>query len=116
LGFSDVYGDYSRFNVHEDMLPGELIAEYDIKDCYPGFYKMDDLLSGELHDPIIQMEWNMIDCGWNDGEGTKMLPHDVVIGVCPNGNVVVQVVVFRTTAGYDKYLKDGIVIFDDKEL
>ena len=41
--------------------------------------------------------------------------YDINIAICKNNACIVQVLVFRTKEGYDKYKKDGVLIFDHKE-
>lgn len=98
------------------MLDTEIITKYSIDATYDRISRMDDLFSGNEYDPAVLAEYDATECGLAEDKNNRRLPFDVVTAVCPNGNVITQVVVFRTMDGYEKYLRDGVVIFDDKEL
>jgi len=102
------------------MLTHELIGKYNIKmiNGKPAIYdtisRMDDLFSESINDPYLAAQMNADECGFNKDKDGALLPYDITVAVCPNGNIITQIVVFRNYEGYDRYLADGIVIFDDK--
>jgi len=96
------------------MLTAEIVATYQIDATYDRISRMDDLYSESINDPHLVAQMDADYCGYNRDADGNMLPNDIVVAVCPNGNVVVQIVVFRNYEGYNRYLADGIVIFDDK--
>ena len=108
------------------MLTAELIVQYGIDSVHNRVSRMDDLFSGVAFfcndegdvlasDPVEIAKIDTENCHLAEDKDGNRLPYDIVVAICPNGNVVTQIIVFRTFAGYEKYLRDGIIIFDDKE-
>ena len=89
------------------MLTATLIYRYGIAATYDSYAAADELFSGGGNDPVLSAE-NM---AYDIAVGGYF---DVTVAVCPNGTVVTQVIIFRNKVGYDKYLRDGIVLFDQK--
>lgn len=98
------------------MLTAEVVVRYSIDACYDRVSRMDDLFSESINDPYLNAQMDVDYCGYNKDKDGNFLPYDISVAVCPNGNIITQVIVFRNYAGYDRYLADGITIFDDRGL
>lgn len=41
--------------------------------------------------------------------------YDINVAICKDNKCVVQILVFRTKEGYERYKEDGVIIFNDSE-
>lgn len=96
------------------MLTAKIVSRYHIDASYDRISRMDDLFSESINDPYLVSQMDADYCGYNKDKDGNRLPYEITVAVCPNGNVITQVMVFRNYEGYDRYLADGITIFDDK--
>ena len=91
------------------MLTASQIARYSIAATYDSYAAVDELCSGEGNDPSLSAENLAYDL-------SKGCFFDISVAIAPEHKVVTQIIVFRTKQGYERYLRDGIKIFDQKEL
>lgn len=90
------------------MIIQELKDKYHIKGTYNSYYReIEYLFSGYVLDPEFQMEANV--------EAENIKYWDVVYAFGPRNTVMTQMIIFKDKEGYDNYIKDGIVIFEDKQ-
>jgi hypothetical protein len=97
------------------MIRAEDVHRYRIDGCYDLITRIDGLYSETEHDPDLIARLTADEQGWLKDSSGKDLPYDVVPAICPEGKLIVQVIVFRDYDGYTRYLADGITIFDDRE-
>jgi len=91
------------------------IDNYRVDGCYDLITRIDGLYSETERDPDLLARLEADANGWLKDPVGNQLPHETVSAVCPEGKLIVQVIVFRDYDGYTKYLADGITIFDDRE-
>lgn len=95
------------------MISASLIQRYGVRAVWDTTGVVDDLFSGSVNDPHL----DALDFGMeNKREGEKI---DITFAVGPRNDngyttLVSQVIVFRDGQGLDRYLRDGITIFDDR--
>lgn len=92
------------------MLTASQIARYSIAEAsFDSYEAIDQLFSNQWNDPVQRAE-NLA----HDVSGGCYF--DISVAIAPNNVCVTQIIVFRTKQGYERYLRDGIKVFDQKEL
>jgi len=91
------------------MLTPTLITRYGIAATYDRITSMDRIFSGHDHDPINEAENLACDiaegCFW-----------DITVAICGEGKCVTQIIVFKDKLGYERYKRDKVTLFDQKEI
>jgi len=91
------------------MLTSSIIAKYGVTNVLSGYSKLDGLFSGEGDDAAMAAENHA-------GAITNGQYFDITIAICKDYKVETQIIVFKDKTGYDKYIEDGIVIFNNTEV
>ena len=91
------------------MLTASQIARYSIAATYDSYAAIDELFSGEGNDPCLSAE----NLAYDVAGGCFF---DVSVAISPKNVCCTQIVVFRTKQGYERYRRDNITIFDQKEI
>lgn len=90
------------------MITASMIHRYGIVAVHDNEFRIDELFSDSDNDPLFQA---FSSCAHLCQKGNKM---DCVVGIGKSwGYCSVQVIIFRSEAGYRKYLSDGAVVFDN---
>lgn len=82
--------------------------KYGIISTWDTYASIDDLFSGSNNDPWTSADQNA------DHIGAKW--YDISLAICADGKCIVQVLVFRNKVGLDKYMEDGVLIFNHREI
>jgi len=91
------------------MLTPDDIVKYGIIGTWDRYSAVDDLFSNSEHDPYL--------CALMEAEYTAAgHKFDISVALGPKGKCVTQIIVFRSKEGYERYVRDGITIFDHKEI
>lgn len=90
------------------MLTSSMIARYGIEHVLPQTSCFDDLFSGSMNDPEVDVYERVFCLGFQYW--------DVTFGIGINRTVEAQIIIFRDKQGYERYLRDCITIFNQYEL
>lgn len=108
------------------MLTASIITKYGITNTWEWVQSADDLFSGTDYDPSLAAEnyaYEMCNGQYYDivyaFNVTYFTDTNIMSGHVNNGhklNVICQIIVFKNKDYYDKYMADGVMLFDDKEI
>lgn len=91
------------------MLTTTLIHAYGITNILSGYANVDELFSGEGNDPFMAAENQA-------GRTTNGQYFEITVGICPNGKCETQIIVFKDKSYWNKYVKDGVTLFNQTEI
>lgn len=89
------------------MLTSSIIVRYGIQHVFPQFSSFVDLFSGSMNDPEVDVNERVLKLGFHYW--------DITFAIGINYTVETQLIIFKDKQGYERYLRDGITLFDDKE-
>lgn len=94
------------------MITATDIHKYGIENMWQTTASINDLFSGSMNDPSLAAEDMAVQNGpWYDiGYAIGGLGFNI-----GGSTVVVQVTMFKTREGLERYREDGIVLFDERE-
>lgn len=91
------------------MLNASLISKYSVSHVAGEVVSCSDFLfGGSSLDPEMQAS----EQAWMD----NYKYWDISFAITQKGHVVAQLIVFKNSYGYERYIQDGVVIFDNKEV
>ena len=90
------------------MLTSSIIVRYGITGVWDRVSRVDDLFSGSDNDPHLLAQIDAPNLA--DGEYYSL---SFALGI--KNTLVTQIIFFKDKQGYERYLRDGITLFDDKE-
>ena len=90
------------------MLTSSIIHRYGICGVFDGSAMTDELFSSNINDPCIAADENAF--------AMRAKYWDTTVAICQDGKCVVQLILFNTKEGWERYVEDGILIFDQKEI
>ena len=97
------------------MLTPTLITRYgiatthDVPMTYDRITTIDKLFSGGDGDPVNEAA----NLAYDLAEGAYW---DITVAICGEGKCVTQIIVFRDKLGFERYKRDQVTLFDQKEL
>lgn len=91
------------------MMTASQIFKYGIAATFDNHSAVDELFSGDGNDPSLAAE----NLAYDVAEGGYW---DISVAIGANGTCVTQILIFRNKEGYEAYKKDGVTIFDQKEI
>lgn len=91
------------------MLTATHIKRYGILATYDRYCSIDKLFSSHSHDPYIEAE----EMAYELSRGGN---YDISVAIGADGKCVTQIILFRDKRGYELYVRDGITIFEHKEI